>query len=310
MSDKITLDRDTFKALAADTRVDILKKLGERKLTLTDLSEQMDMSPSTIKEHLDRLVEVGLIEADDRGMKWKYYRLTNKGRNIVSPNETKVWILLGTTLLVLMGSTLSLAAKMAFFISPAAPLAAQYAATAGVAENSAPAPFAGDKGAVSSAGTPVAASGLMTKAGVTEGNAESAEDLAGVGAAVNGEGDVEAVSLAVRGGADNASGGGPLMPQNIASTGSDGLSDIGAAPPEPLAEKKDAIEPAEREKVLRREEAPQKDEEQPRHADVSTASDAGGAPEKPYFEVALIALSLPAAAACMAYLVRKRMRTA
>jgi len=119
MSDKITLDRETFKVLAADTRVDILKKLGEHKLTLTDLAGEMDMSPSTIKEHLDRLVDAGLIEADERGMKWKYYRLTGKGRNIVTPQETKVWILLGTTVLVLAGSALSLAGKLTGLMAPA-----------------------------------------------------------------------------------------------------------------------------------------------------------------------------------------------
>jgi DNA-binding transcriptional ArsR family regulator len=145
MSDKITLDRETFKALAADTRVDMLKKLAERKLTLTDLSNEMGMSPSTIKEHLDRLVEAGLIEPDDRGMKWKYYRLTSKGRNIVSPNETKVWILLGTTILILAASTLSLSAKMAAYVqssqvmSQAAPTVAGYAAPE-AAENDATSP--------------------------------------------------------------------------------------------------------------------------------------------------------------------------
>jgi len=112
MADKITLDRDTFKALAADTRIDILKRIGAHKLTLTDLAGQMGMSPSTIKEHLDRLVEVGLIEPDDRGMKWKYYRVTAKGRNILTPQETKVWILLGTTLLILAGSVLSLSLQL------------------------------------------------------------------------------------------------------------------------------------------------------------------------------------------------------
>jgi DNA-binding transcriptional ArsR family regulator len=101
---KITLDRDTFKVLAADTRIDILKRLKEHKLTLTDLSQQMEMSPSTIKEHLDRLVEAGLIKGDERGMKWKYYSLTDKGLGILSPDETKVWIMLGTSIMVMLAS--------------------------------------------------------------------------------------------------------------------------------------------------------------------------------------------------------------
>jgi DNA-binding transcriptional ArsR family regulator len=125
VSDKITLDRETFKALAADTRVEMLKMLAVHKLTLTDISEKTGMSPSTIKEHLDKLVEVGLIEQEDKGMKWKYYRLTNKGRNIISPNETKVWILLGTSLAVLAGSALSLAGKLGEAARPLAAASAQ-----------------------------------------------------------------------------------------------------------------------------------------------------------------------------------------
>ncbi|MBD3388652.1 MAG: metalloregulator ArsR/SmtB family transcription factor [Candidatus Altiarchaeales archaeon] len=114
MSDKITLDRETFKVLAADTRIEILKKLSLHKLTLSDIAEQMGMRPSTIKEHLDRLVEAGLIEAEDRGTKWKYYHLTPKGKGIVSPNETKVWILLGTSLLALAGSAMSIFTKLTY----------------------------------------------------------------------------------------------------------------------------------------------------------------------------------------------------
>ncbi len=115
MGSKITLDRETFKALAADTRVDILKRLSEHKLTLTDLSEKTGMSPSTIKEHLDRLVEVGLIEVIEAGTKWKYYRLTYKGENIVTPQQTNVWIVLGTSALLLAGSALSFFSSMSDF---------------------------------------------------------------------------------------------------------------------------------------------------------------------------------------------------
>jgi len=101
MNGKLTLDRDAFKVLASDTRVEILKKLDERKKTLSDLAEEMDMSPSTIKEHLDRLLEAGLIKQLDRDTKWKYYVLTGKGKSIVSPSETRVWILLSTSVAAL-----------------------------------------------------------------------------------------------------------------------------------------------------------------------------------------------------------------
>jgi len=108
MSDKITLDRETFKALAADTRIEILKRLEMHKETLTDLAHGMSMSPSTIKEHADKLSQAGLIEQIDSDTKWKYYKLTEKGRSVLNPYETKVWILLATSALLLMGSVYAL----------------------------------------------------------------------------------------------------------------------------------------------------------------------------------------------------------
>ncbi len=102
MTDKITLDKETFKALAIDTRVNILKKIDERfQLTLTDLSKELELAPSTVKEHLDKLVAAGLIVQVDKGMKWKYYRLTRKGKSILNPYEKKVWIILAFSLVSL-----------------------------------------------------------------------------------------------------------------------------------------------------------------------------------------------------------------
>jgi len=105
MDEKITLDRETFRALAVDTRIEILKILDDRQHTLTDLAEALNMSPSTIKEHLDKLVAAGLIKLVDKGMKWKYYRLTFKGSRIVNPHETPVWIILATSAIALFAVT-------------------------------------------------------------------------------------------------------------------------------------------------------------------------------------------------------------
>lgn len=116
MDDKITLDRETFKALAVDTRVRILKILDERQHTLTDLSEELGLAPSTIKEHLDTLVAAGLIQQIDKGMKWKYYRLTSKGKKIVNPYEKKVLIVLATSVLVLAASVYSLLERLASIV--------------------------------------------------------------------------------------------------------------------------------------------------------------------------------------------------
>lgn len=97
--EKITLDKEVFKTLASKTRVDILKSLDRRRKTLSELSKQSGMSVSTIKEHLDNLVSVGLIEQMDEGYKWKYYELTKKGRDILHPEDKKIWIMLGISAL-------------------------------------------------------------------------------------------------------------------------------------------------------------------------------------------------------------------
>ncbi|UCC91990.1 MAG: helix-turn-helix transcriptional regulator [Candidatus Aenigmatarchaeota archaeon] len=65
--EKITLDKEVFKTLASGTRVDILKSLDVRRKTLSELSKQFGMSVSTVKEHLENLVSVGLIEQMDEG---------------------------------------------------------------------------------------------------------------------------------------------------------------------------------------------------------------------------------------------------
>ncbi|NIO22503.1 MAG: helix-turn-helix domain-containing protein [Candidatus Aenigmarchaeota archaeon] len=101
--DKITLDKEVFKTLASGTRVDILKSLDRRRKTLTELSKQFGMSVSTVKEHLDNLVSVGLIEQKDEGYKWKYYELTGKGKNILHPEDKKIWILLSISALAMIG---------------------------------------------------------------------------------------------------------------------------------------------------------------------------------------------------------------
>jgi len=110
MNDEIRLDRETFKALAADTRVNILKSLTKRRMTGAELATEVSLSPSTIKEHLDQLEKVSLIEQIDEGRKWKYYALTHKGRQITTTERPsmRVWIVLGISILALSFTTLNI----------------------------------------------------------------------------------------------------------------------------------------------------------------------------------------------------------
>jgi DNA-binding transcriptional ArsR family regulator len=104
MENTVTLDKASFKALAVETRVDILKVLQSRQHTQTELADALELSVPTVKEHLDALVSAGLVERKDEGRKWVYYALTKKGKAILNPEETKFWIVLGTLALTVGGA--------------------------------------------------------------------------------------------------------------------------------------------------------------------------------------------------------------
>lgn len=86
-------DANTFKALSSPTRLKILKSLGARRMTMSELSKRFSLHVSTVKEHLDILESTGLIIMEDEGYKWKYYNLTPAGKNIVFPYNKEIEIL-------------------------------------------------------------------------------------------------------------------------------------------------------------------------------------------------------------------------
>jgi DNA-binding transcriptional ArsR family regulator len=103
MEQNVTLDKASFKALAVETRVDILKVLHSRQHTQTEIAELLELSVPTVKEHLDALVLAQLVERKDEGRKWVYYALTKKGKALLNPEEAKFWIVLGTLALTAGG---------------------------------------------------------------------------------------------------------------------------------------------------------------------------------------------------------------
>jgi DNA-binding transcriptional ArsR family regulator len=91
---KITIDQKTFKVLASETRIGILKKLDKSQMTVSDLARVLGMSKATLFEHLEKLIKIGLIKKIEDNRKWVYYRLTWKGKNILHPERTKIAIVL------------------------------------------------------------------------------------------------------------------------------------------------------------------------------------------------------------------------
>lgn len=99
---KITLDRETFKALASDTRLDLLKTLDGKNLGLNEIAKVSNLNKATLHEHLAKLHDAGLIKRTERdGHKWVYYKLTWKGASLLHPENAKIVVLFTTTFVAL-----------------------------------------------------------------------------------------------------------------------------------------------------------------------------------------------------------------
>lgn len=103
--EKIILDRAAFRALASDTRVEILKELDKRRKTLTEISDGVGLAVATVKEHMTSLSASGLVEMKDEGRKWKYYNLTSKGKAILYPERRKIWVVIAALMFTLVLSS-------------------------------------------------------------------------------------------------------------------------------------------------------------------------------------------------------------
>lgn len=116
---KITLDAETFKALASATRLTVLKALDERRKTLTELAKDLDLNKATVHEHLGLLLAAGLVrKRDDEGRKWIYYELTWTGQRILRPEATTTFnVLLGLSALAAGGGVLMFGRALDWWLS-------------------------------------------------------------------------------------------------------------------------------------------------------------------------------------------------
>jgi len=61
--EEIIIDKDSIDVLSSDTRVAILKSLDSSgRMTITGLTDALNLSKSTVHEHLTRLVEAGFVK--------------------------------------------------------------------------------------------------------------------------------------------------------------------------------------------------------------------------------------------------------
>jgi DNA-binding transcriptional ArsR family regulator len=65
-----------------DTKRKIVELLEQKNETLTDISNKLDLAPSTVSQHLQELVDAGTIRlVEDRPRKWKYYEISGRYPN-------------------------------------------------------------------------------------------------------------------------------------------------------------------------------------------------------------------------------------
>ena len=99
---KVTLDMSTFKALASDTRLQILRTLDGKKMNLQEISRVTKLNKATLHEHLQKLHEAGLVKKNEReGHKWVYYKLSWKGEGLLHPENTRIVVMFTATFVAL-----------------------------------------------------------------------------------------------------------------------------------------------------------------------------------------------------------------
>ena len=98
---KIVLDQESFKALASDTRIEILKRLDSSQRTVTDLANELKVNKSAVYKHLSRLLDAGLVKKVEDNRKWVYYRLSMKGANLLHPERVQIALMLSASILAL-----------------------------------------------------------------------------------------------------------------------------------------------------------------------------------------------------------------
>ena len=85
------LDFKTIRALSSPTRIKILSHSLKNEATPTNTADKIGKSKSTVSSHLEKLVEAGLLDRDEKeGRKRVVYQPTRKAEAIVEGRERKV----------------------------------------------------------------------------------------------------------------------------------------------------------------------------------------------------------------------------
>jgi len=103
------LDREAFKALASDTRLEILRTLDGKKMSLTEISRATNLNKATLHEHLNKLLEADLVKRKDReGHKWVYYKLSWKGESLLHPENARIVVMFTAAFVTLVAAIIQM----------------------------------------------------------------------------------------------------------------------------------------------------------------------------------------------------------
>lgn len=94
MPEELPLEPDLIKVLAADTRREILGLLQDRRMTVTELSRELELGKATVHEHLNKLTGAGLVQREEDDRLWVYYELTGRGKRLLNPQRTRFYLAL------------------------------------------------------------------------------------------------------------------------------------------------------------------------------------------------------------------------
>lgn len=103
----VVLDKKTFRALSSDTRISILKALKNRRMTVSEISRGLGINKSAVLNHLNKMVEAGLVRRFESENQFVYYDLTEKGRRILK-SELRVKIILSVAALSFLSGAIQL----------------------------------------------------------------------------------------------------------------------------------------------------------------------------------------------------------
>lgn len=102
----VLVSKEMLKAIGADTRINILKSLKERKKTQSELANELKLSAPTVLEHVHQLENSKLIEKveDSVERKWKYYKLSSTGMKLVGGKRMNIVLVLSFLVLAVIGA--------------------------------------------------------------------------------------------------------------------------------------------------------------------------------------------------------------